>query len=202
MQTRVREALSPSMIVALIALLVALGGTGYAAAVLGRNTVGSPQIIDGGVHAVDLGKDSVVSNKIRNGNVQPADLAPALRAGQPVLASGQLMVGWFAGGGGDSTDGMFGDGVTFPKRLPSGFNTSHVQYLPDGADFTPECAGLGKAQRGWACIYETQVSNASFCCTYSAIHDGDAIDYFGFRIYWNITNSNSFVDGQWVVRAP
>lgn len=50
---------SPAMIVSLIALFVALGGTGYAAATLKAN--------------------SVASKQIKNGSIQAADLAPSIR---------------------------------------------------------------------------------------------------------------------------
>jgi len=68
------------MIVALIALFVALGGTAYAAA-----TIGSGQIIDelsksqdiknGEVKNADLGTDAVGSGKISDGQVKAADIA-------------------------------------------------------------------------------------------------------------------------------
>ena len=68
------------MIVALVALFVALGGTAYAAA-----TIGSGQIIDesiksqdiknGEVKNADLGTDAVGSGKISDGQVKAADIA-------------------------------------------------------------------------------------------------------------------------------
>ena len=71
---------SAAMIVALIALFVALGGTAYAAA-----TIGSGQIIDesiksqdiknGEVKNADLGTDAVGSGKISDGQVKAADIA-------------------------------------------------------------------------------------------------------------------------------
>jgi hypothetical protein len=42
--------------IALLALFVALGGTSMAAAQLARNTVGSPQVINGSLQTVDLSK--------------------------------------------------------------------------------------------------------------------------------------------------
>src|SRR4051794_31159706 len=71
---------SAAMIVALVALFVALGGTAYAAA-----TIGSGQIIDesiksqdiknGEVKNADLGTDAVGSGKISDGQVKAADIA-------------------------------------------------------------------------------------------------------------------------------
>jgi hypothetical protein len=44
--------------IALVALFLALGGTTYAAssALIGRNTVGSPQVVNGSLKTIDLGK--------------------------------------------------------------------------------------------------------------------------------------------------
>jgi hypothetical protein len=55
---------SPSMFVALVALVVALGGTGYAAIFLPKNSVGTKQ----------LKKNAVTSKKIKNHTIKAADL--------------------------------------------------------------------------------------------------------------------------------
>ena len=54
---------SPAMIVALIALIVAMGGTGYAAIKLGRNSVGTKQIK----------KNAVTTSKVKNGSLRARD---------------------------------------------------------------------------------------------------------------------------------
>jgi hypothetical protein len=61
---------SPALVVACVALLVALGGTGYAAVALPRNSVGTPQLKDG----------AVTSLKVRNGSLVLADVAAGERA--------------------------------------------------------------------------------------------------------------------------
>jgi hypothetical protein len=70
--------LSPAMVVACLALLVALGGTSVAAVTaIPRNSVGTPQ----------LQRNAVVSAKVRNGSLRAADFAagqlPAGPAGPP-----------------------------------------------------------------------------------------------------------------------
>jgi hypothetical protein len=74
---------SPSMVVAFIALLVALGGTGYAATQLPNNSVGSKQlknnavtakkIKQGAVTAKKIKQGAVNSNKVKNGSLLRAD---------------------------------------------------------------------------------------------------------------------------------
>ena len=54
---------SPAIIIALLALFVAIGGTTYAAIKLPKNSVGSKQ----------LKKDSVTSAKVKNNSLQQAD---------------------------------------------------------------------------------------------------------------------------------
>jgi hypothetical protein len=170
------------MVVALLALLVGLSGTGYAAMKLGHNSVGSAQIRNSSVHAVDLDKAAV----------------PV----QPVLKPGQTMRGYFTGGGSDGTTGYFGEGITFPNKLPATFNRNHVQYLASGDPFTNKCPGTGTAKRGWMCFYEGQSFNASLCCIYDQQYNSNATALYGTRIYWNVDGSGSYADGQWVVRAP
>src|SRR4051812_20349216 len=63
---------TPSMAVASTALLIALGGTGYAAAKLPRNSVDSAAIKRG----------AVGSSEVRNGSLTARDLAPGLVPGQ------------------------------------------------------------------------------------------------------------------------
>lgn len=164
MTRKLKDLFSPAAVIAMLALVVALGGTGVAAAQLSRT----------------------------------AQRAVA----QPTLSSGATMVGYFAGGGSDGTTGYFGEGITFPKRLPSTFNQSHVQYIALTDSTTTKCPGPNRAARGWMCFYEGQNNNASICCIYNQNYGDYAVAPYGARIYWNVNGSGSYADGQWVVRAP
>jgi hypothetical protein len=57
---------TPSMVIASIALLVALAGTGYAAITLPRNSVGTAQ----------LKNDAVITTKVKNHSLLRVDFAP------------------------------------------------------------------------------------------------------------------------------
>ena len=58
---------SPAMVVACLALLVALGGTSVAAVnQLGRNTVGTPQLVNGAVTNSKIRNNAVNSSKVAN----------------------------------------------------------------------------------------------------------------------------------------
>lgn len=65
---------SPAMIVALIALFVALGGTTYAAFSLPGNSVGTTQLKNGAVTEAKIKNGAVSEAKIKNGAVTEAKL--------------------------------------------------------------------------------------------------------------------------------
>lgn len=97
---------SPATCIALVALFVALGGTGYAVTQIDRNSVGTKQ----------LKKDAVTSPKVKDGSLQAADFA----AGQlPAGAAGAKGDTGAAGPKGDA--GAKGDtGATGPAGPSTG----------------------------------------------------------------------------------
>jgi hypothetical protein len=66
---------SPALVLATVALVVALAGSGYAAVGLGRDTVTSHSIAPGAVRTADLANSAVTSKKIRNRSVRTVDYA-------------------------------------------------------------------------------------------------------------------------------
>ena len=76
---------SPALVVASLALLVALGDTGWATFQQIRpNSVGTQQLRAGAVTAPKIRTSAVTSNKIRNRTIRRADLAAGtLRPGPP-----------------------------------------------------------------------------------------------------------------------
>jgi hypothetical protein len=69
---------SPSLIISIVALFVALGGTSYAALTLPKNSVGSKQIK----------KNAVTGKKVRNGSLKAADFASGQLPAGPRGATG------------------------------------------------------------------------------------------------------------------
>jgi hypothetical protein len=113
--------------VATLALFLALGGTGYAAVALPRNSVGTAEIRDG----------SIRSRDIRDGSLRRRDLAARLRSA-PVLRAMVTRAGALAGGEASSAERAgpgvyrvrFGPrvaGCAFAATLAAGVNS-------DGAD--------------------------------------------------------------------
>ena len=64
---------SPAMIVAMAALIVALGGTSYAATKLAKNSVGEKQIKKNAVTATKIKANSVTSTKVKDRSLQAKD---------------------------------------------------------------------------------------------------------------------------------
>jgi hypothetical protein len=64
---------SPAMLVACIALVVALGGVSYAAAVLPKNSVGTPQLKKKAVTGAKLRKNAVTGAKVKDRTLTAAD---------------------------------------------------------------------------------------------------------------------------------
>jgi hypothetical protein len=76
MSQRSRFRPSPALVVSIIALVVALGGTGYAASTLPKNSVSSGQIKRGAVHNSDLARGAVTSSTVRDGSLLSKDFKP------------------------------------------------------------------------------------------------------------------------------
>jgi len=58
---------APATVIALVALFVALGGTGYAALALPKNSVGSAQVINRSLRTMDLSRTAVAALKGNRG---------------------------------------------------------------------------------------------------------------------------------------
>jgi hypothetical protein len=163
---------SPATVIACIALIVALGGTGYAAVTLPANSVGTAQ----------LKKNAVTSLKVKNGSLLSAD-----------FKTGQIPAGPAGPAGAAGPAGVAGPAGPFPDALPSGktirgaynigataaaagalANTSisfiyafaaapSVKIVLQGAAAPAECSGnatFPQAQAGFLCIYEESKTNS------------------------------------------
>ncbi len=69
--------LSPSLVVSIVALIVAMGGTTWAAVSLPRNSVGAPQLKDDAVTKQKIRPNAVNAGALGDGAVGPAELKDA-----------------------------------------------------------------------------------------------------------------------------
>ncbi len=140
MKKRMRP--SPALVISLVALFVALGGTSYAAInALPKNSVGTKQLKNGAVTAAKLNATA---------------LAHYLKYGR-TLPSGMTEVGdW---GFGTSANTSSQPVASFAVPLAHGLDASHRIYV-SGASAT-YCPGVGHAAAGYLCVYAGAQSNAA-----------------------------------------
>jgi hypothetical protein len=148
---------SPALVISLIALFVAMGGTGYAALKLPRNSVGSKQIRTG----------AVGSSEVKNGALRRRD-----------FAAGQLSAGPRGPVGPAGTNGINGhDGATGPRGPsdawvsasggPSDNSNSASVTVPAG-DYVAGASGQVLYYRGDSTY---PITDAEVTCTLASAAD-------------------------------
>jgi hypothetical protein len=205
--------------IALLALFLALGGTTYAAstALIGKNTVASPQVVNGSLKTLDLSKKARVALK---GNRGPRGFTGAQGAkgatgaqgiqGPPgpfpdgSLPSGKTIRGNYAAAG-LRTGGLFTvayEGISFGFSLAAA-PTAH--YITGAA--TPECPGTAAAPTaaaGHLCVYESgtfgSITSKDLCGAGSTC--GSTANSLGAWVRIEASADGAFgVRGTWAVTA-
>jgi hypothetical protein len=103
---------SPALAVALLALFVALGGTGYAALNLPNNSVGSKQIRKGAVKNPDIASSAVTGAKVKRGSLNGTDFKTGTLPQGPRGAQGPQ--GTPGAAGSPAFGAVLGRGVAVP----------------------------------------------------------------------------------------
>jgi hypothetical protein len=122
---------SPAMIVACAALMVALGGVSYAAAVLPKNSVGTAQIKKQSVSRAKIKQSAITGAKVKNQSLTAAD-----------FKAGQLPAGPEGPKGDPGPQGPKGD-----PGGPLGANSIAADDVQDGSLGTAEFASSIPAAR-------------------------------------------------------
>jgi hypothetical protein len=184
---------SPALVISLIALFVALGGTSYAAITsLPANSVGTKQLKNGAVTKAKLNA-SALTGYLRQGATLPA---------------GKTEVGVWGSGAYAGTDGGGADArpvVTFPVPLASGLDASH-RIVVAGTSAT-WCPGVGHADPGYLCVYETAHLNAEDLANSNIVNpennDAAGTGAHGFSILLTaIDPGDWYASGTYAVTAP
>ena len=210
---------SPAMVVACIALLIALGGTSYAAIRLPKSSVGTKQ----------LKKRAVNSAKVRDHSLLAADFKPDQLPRGPQgfkgdkgdkgdpgapgpfpdgdLPAGKTLRGnWIAGG----TAGAGGEQayatITFGFRLASA-PTAHL--LDPGVSSPPDCPGTlmnPEAAQGHLCIYtfsNINVATRVTCDPPTNLCGASQTNRYGTVIRATSSGSGAYYTwGTWAVTSP
>jgi hypothetical protein len=137
---------SPALVVAGIALVVALGGTTYAATALPKNSVGAKQLKSGSVGTVKLAKGSVTSRQIKDHTIVAADLAknalPASAVAGKVASAAHADRADTAGHA-DTADSIAGAAfTTVDYRVGAGSPGAPI-VSANGLTITASCDGAG-----------------------------------------------------------
>jgi hypothetical protein len=118
--TRLRRP-SPSLVISVIALFVALGGTGYAATTLAKNSVGSKQLKKKAVTNSKLASNAVTGSKVKNNSLTGADVFESSLGKVPSAASADAAAhATNADTAANATHATTADKVPFPTVLPTG----------------------------------------------------------------------------------
>ncbi len=216
---------TPALLISIIALIVALGGTGYAALSVPNNSVGTAQLRNGAVSTKKLQNGAVTAAKINPRRLTVPNAVHADRAnsattalsassattanGVGTLASGQTERGtWFLSDWAESgSNGSAVSPISFP--IPLAQPPTAVHYIQLGFPVPAGCTGNALnpgAAPGNLCVFEGRAFNAS---GQRGIEDPassalNGSERFGTGVYMLGTNGPGEGDagGSWAVTAP
>lgn len=201
---------SPALVIALVALFFALGGTGYAVSRLPKNSVTSAQVKDYSLLKRDF-KRGQLPRGARGAQGLQGDPGAAGAKGDPgdpwtlnngQFPSGKTLRGVFAPGGTAAGPGSLAqEGISFGFSLPT---NPVAHFIPTGT--TPECPGtvhIPQAQPGHLCVYESLFSNVISARVFNPVDNatGSAVRGFGVEIF-SAAAGEFWAQGSWAVTAP
>ncbi len=213
---------SSATIIAFVALFIALGGTGYAAFSLPKNSVGTKQLKNGAVTTTKIKNRAVTASKINTSGLIVPNALNANSAGSATnatnatnanhatsadgltpLPSGQSESGLFATSDGDSSgSGYIGLTIDYPRPLATPIADANIIDVT-GASAT-HCPGPGQANPGYLCLYDKDTAGTTGTVFYS--NDGSIFPVsagkLGVVLYWNVGAGDAYVGGEWTVTAP
>lgn len=211
---------SPALVVAVIALVLAMGGIGYAAVKIPKSSVGTKQLRNNAVTSAKLKNNAVTSAKVKNGTLTKADFkGQAVGSTGPTGPAGATgPTGSFGGKvpSGVTLTGVYGIRYTAsagseqqlaPISFPTPFATALTpHFIPvAGPPQVSVCPGnyvVPTAAPGQLCVYEAGATN----------HGGVTVQSADFGVsgitYGALVNTNSVAagiggtNGTWAATAP
>jgi hypothetical protein len=187
-------------VTATLALFVALGGTGYAAAVA-KNSVGSAQIKPSGVANSDIKANAVTSGKVKNGSLLAQDFKSGQLPAGPKGATGAT--GPAGAPGATGATGAFGAATTRSTTaaadLGSNAKASYDAYCPAGQ----QAVGGGGRGDDTASQLTSVTSSRPAVSTTNTEPPADGATFTGWRITVSNLGANPGIRPTvWVVCVP
>jgi len=212
---------SPSMVIALIALFVALGGTGYAAVKINgkniknrsiagkklkKNTLGGKQIKESKLKTVPRAKRATTAGSAGTaGFATSAGFANSVGSLPRTLPSGQSLQGAFANITTAAADERVGSAISFTPPLAHAPTAHFIKKGTTPPSACPGTAAAPKARPGQLCIFEAQAQNVQF----QAVEDpltgetGSTVQPWGAEVVGISVAAGDVNDtGSWAVTAP
>ncbi len=186
---------SPALVVSLIALFVALGGSSYAAitASLPKNSVGTKQLKNGAVTATKIANGAVSAAKLSYSGTIPSGIT--VRGNWSAASSDGVAYG---------TPGF--DEITLPAAAPVPFSSSTVNMgagTTNGTDDDAACTGSNTnptAPAGKLCFYVGSQSGISALAGFSSA--GNPSLGGTVRVIGDGSTDNHYARGSWAYTAP
>jgi hypothetical protein len=159
------------------------------------NTAGSAGSATNASHASSADNATNAANATNAGHASSAD-------GLTTLPSGQSESGVFAtaDGVGPSSFGYMGLTITYPRPLAAAISAANIIDV-HGTSGT-HCPGIGQADPGYLCLYDTDTSGTTGTVFYSNTGPDTGVGKLGVVLYWTVTTGDSYVGGSWTVTAP
>jgi hypothetical protein len=223
---------SPALVISLIALFVALGGTGYAALSLPKNSVGTKQLKKNAVTGSKIKKNAVTGSKVKNHSLTGADINlgalgtvpsasnaahanaadSASTAGSAAnatgvagpLASGQTLIG-YVDSAGRVDPGAIAPETSISFQIPLAAAPA-LHIIPVGGPSTGPCPGTAtnpSAAPGNLCIYESTLVGTTGFFLPDGANPVSGPTRFGLPGLIGASGSGDYIArGAWAVTAP
>jgi hypothetical protein len=199
-------------VMATIAVFVALGGAGYAATQLPKNSVGTEQLKKGAVTATKLSKAAratLAGDADPQGKESPRgpEGVPGKNVAAMPLPSKATETGVFAAAAGGETTvagQLMTAVVQFVQPLPMPVESRHVITLKQNESSAQHCPGEGQAAPGYFCAYVSYELGASFFSPFeNPATGGDGTGVDGTNAFVKTTaQGTGAIGGTWAVTAP